>query len=121
MSIITVLSLIKKYWPFIGIALVVLIAGCVVGFFAIKLSMADKKISKLEKDIYELEATNSVLRKEIATGVKQQITVTNFMSSATKISNISDYTISNDVIESLNAIFENYRFDLNNNTLGGNK
>jgi bacteriorhodopsin len=116
---VTVLKFVKKNWHWIVIGLMVIGFGITISVMAIKISNRDKKIDKLTIEVEKLAATNTLLLKDIEVGNKQFITTTNFSTSETAVSNINDYSLSNDVVDSLNEIFKNYDNDLSNNTLGG--
>lgn len=116
---VTVLKFIKKNWHWIVIGLMIIGFGITISVMAIKISNRDKKIDKLTVEVEKLAATNTLLLKDIEVGNKQFITTTNFSTSETAVSNINDYSLSNDVVDSLNEIFKNYDNDLTNNTLGG--
>ncbi len=116
-SAVAIFNFIKNNWHWIAMGLMVIGFGITITVMGIKIKNRDKKIEKLNIEVERLAATNTLLLKDIAVNEKQYITITNFVTSEIAISNINDYTLSNDVIGSLNEIFKNYNINLSNNTL----
>lgn len=116
---ITALKFIKKNWALIALTIVIVSFGITMTVMSVKIQNRNKRIDKLEVKVDQLRSTNTYLLKHMTVNDKGNSRLTNFSSSAATVSNINNYSLSNDVIESINDIINNYNHNLIYNTLNG--
>ncbi|AEM20779.1 hypothetical protein Bint_0143 [Brachyspira intermedia PWS/A] len=78
-------------------------------FLNINLNNKNKEIDKLNNDIINLKATNSLLYKDINFKQKQLMILDTFTNSDNVIRNIKNKKLSDDTINALNIIINDYR------------
>lgn len=116
---ITALKFIKKNWALIALTIVIVSFGITMTVMSVKIQNRNKRIDKLEVKVDQLRSTNTYLLKHMTVNDKGNSRLINFSSSAATVSNINNYSLSNDVIESINDIINNYNHNLIYNTLNG--
>ncbi|MEI0551233.1 hypothetical protein R4K89_13105 [Brachyspira intermedia] len=78
-------------------------------FLNIKLNSKNKEINKLNNDVINLKATNFLLYKDINFKQKQLMILDTFTNSDNAIQNIKNKKLSDDSINALNIIINDYR------------
>lgn len=83
--------------------------GIYIIFLNIKLDSKYKEIDKLNNDLINLKATNSLLYKDINFKHRQLMILDIFTNSDNAIQNIKNKKLSDDSINALNTIINDYR------------
>ena len=78
-------------------------------FLNINLNNKNKEIDKLNNNIINLKATNSLLYKDINFKQKQLMILDTFTNSDNAIQNIKNKKLSDDTINALNIIINDYK------------
>ncbi len=81
-------------------------------FLNISLNNKNKEINKLNNNVIDLKATNSLLYKDINFKQKQLMILDTFTNSDKAIENIKNKKLSDDSINALNVIINDYRTTL---------
>ncbi|MEI0703014.1 hypothetical protein [Brachyspira intermedia] len=78
-------------------------------FLNISLNNKIKEINKLNNDVINLKATNSLLYKDINFKEKQLMILDTFTNSDNAIQNIKNKKLSDDTINALNIVINDYK------------